>query len=127
LDKFKIFKAEVENQHDIKIKVVKSDLGGEHYGRHTPYGHVPGPFISFLQENVIVTQYSMSGNPQQNEVAERCNHTLMDMVRSMLSYSTLPITLWMEALKPLFTFLIEYRVSQCQKYHTNYGQTGNPY
>jgi hypothetical protein len=28
LDKFKIFKAEVENQHDIKIKVVRSDGGG---------------------------------------------------------------------------------------------------
>jgi hypothetical protein len=28
LDKFKIFKAEVENQHDIKIKVVRSDCGG---------------------------------------------------------------------------------------------------
>jgi hypothetical protein len=27
LDKFKIFKAEVENQHDIKIKVVRSDHG----------------------------------------------------------------------------------------------------
>jgi transposase InsO family protein len=41
----------------------------------------------------------MPGNPQQNGVAERRNRTLMDMVRSMLSYSTLPISLWMEALK----------------------------
>jgi hypothetical protein len=28
LDKFKIFKTEVENQHDIKIKIVRSDHGG---------------------------------------------------------------------------------------------------
>ena len=28
LDKFKIFKAEVQNQHDLKIKIVKSDRGG---------------------------------------------------------------------------------------------------
>jgi hypothetical protein len=28
LDKFKIFKTEVENQHDIKIKIVRSDRGG---------------------------------------------------------------------------------------------------
>jgi hypothetical protein len=28
LDKFKIFKAKVENQHDIKIKIVRSDRGG---------------------------------------------------------------------------------------------------
>ena len=32
LDKFKIFKAEVENQHNLKIKVVRSDHGGEYYG-----------------------------------------------------------------------------------------------
>jgi hypothetical protein len=32
LDKFKIFKVEVENPHDIKIKIVRSDRGGEYYG-----------------------------------------------------------------------------------------------
>jgi transposase InsO family protein len=99
LDKFKIFKAEVENQHNKKIKIVRSDRGGEYYGRHTPYGQVPGPFAKFLQENGIVAQYSMPGDPQQNGVAERRNRTLMDMVRSMISYSTLPVSLWMEALK----------------------------
>jgi hypothetical protein len=41
----------------------------------------------------------MSGDPQQNGVAERRNRTLMDIVKSMLSYFTLPISLWMEALK----------------------------
>jgi hypothetical protein len=41
----------------------------------------------------------MSGEPEQNRVAERRNRTLMDMVRSMLSYSNLPVGLWMEALK----------------------------
>ena len=38
LDKFKIFNAKVENQHNLKIKVVRSDRGGEYYGLHTPYG-----------------------------------------------------------------------------------------
>ena len=93
LDKFKIFKAEVENQHNLKIKVVRSDRGGEYYGRHTPYGQVPGPFARFLQENGIVAQYSMPGEPQQNGLAERCKRTLMDMVRNMMSYSTLPLRL----------------------------------
>jgi hypothetical protein len=41
----------------------------------------------------------MSGDPQQNGVTERCNRMLIDMVRNILSYSTLPISLWMEALK----------------------------
>ena len=99
LDKFKLFKAEVENQHDRKITIVRSDRGGEYYGRHMPYGQIPGPFAKFLQENGIKAQYSALGEPQQNGVAERCNRTLMDMVRSMLSHSTLPINLWMEALK----------------------------
>jgi hypothetical protein len=99
LDKFKIFKAEVENQHDLKIKIVRSDRGGEYYGRHTPYGQVSEPFAKFLMEQGIVAQYSMPGEPQQNGVAERHNRTLMDMVRSMISYYMLPVSLWMEALK----------------------------
>jgi hypothetical protein len=65
LDKFKIFKAEVENQHDLKIKIMRSDRErGEYCGRHTLYVQVPGPFVRFLQENGIVAQYSMSGDPQ---------------------------------------------------------------
>ncbi|GJS69241.1 putative zinc finger, CCHC-type containing protein [Tanacetum coccineum] len=35
LEMFKTFKAEVENQLDRKIKVVRSDRGDEYYGRHT--------------------------------------------------------------------------------------------
>jgi hypothetical protein len=127
LDKFKIFEAEVENQHHIKIKVVKTVHGGEYYGLHTPYGQVLGPLARFLHKNGTVTQYSMSGDPQQNGVAERHNRTLMDMVRSILSYSTLPMSLWMETLKSLFIFLIEYRVSRCLKHRTKYGQAGNPH
>ena len=52
LDKFKIFKAEVENQLDKRIKIVRSDHGGEYYGRHTSYGQVPGPFARFYRKMV---------------------------------------------------------------------------
>ena len=41
----------------------------------------------------------MSCTSQQNGVSERCNRTLMDMVRNMLINSTLPISLWMYACK----------------------------
>ena len=65
LDKFKIFKVEVKNQHNLKIKIVRSDRGGgEYYGRHTPYGQVPRPFARFLQENDIVAQYSTPCEPR---------------------------------------------------------------
>jgi transposase InsO family protein len=99
LDKFKVFKVEVENQHDAKIKVVRSDRGGEYFGRRTLCGQVSSPFAKKLQENDIIAQYSLPYEPYQNGVAKRRNRTLMSMVRSMLSNSTLPLSLWMEALK----------------------------
>ncbi|KAL4340139.1 hypothetical protein GQ457_08G024220 [Hibiscus cannabinus] len=99
LEAFKVFKAEVEKQCGKQIKIVRTDRGGEYYGRYTEDGQVPGPFAKFLQDNGIVGQYTMPGSPDQNGVAERRNRTLMDMVRSMLSGSKLPKSLWVEALK----------------------------
>ena len=101
LDKFKIFKTEVENQLILKIKIVRSDRGGVLRSVYPiSYGQVPGPFARFLQENGKVAQYSILDEPQQNGVAESHNRTPMEMVRSMISYSTLLLSLWMEALKP---------------------------
>ncbi|RVX15691.1 Retrovirus-related Pol polyprotein from transposon TNT 1-94 [Vitis vinifera] len=99
LDAFKVFKAEVEKQYGKQIKIVRSDRGGEYYGRYLEDGQPPGPFAKFLQEHGIVAQYTMPGSPDQNGVAERRNRTLLDMVRSMLSSSKLPKFLWTEALK----------------------------
>ena len=99
LDAFKIYKAEVEKQYRKQIKVVISDRGGEYYGRYTGTGQALGPFAKFLQEQGIIAQYTLPGTPSQNGVAERRNRTLLDMVRSMLSNSSLPISLWPEALK----------------------------
>jgi len=47
----------------------------------------------------------MSGSPNQNGVAERRNQTLLDMVRSMLSNSNHPKSLWAEALKTIVYIL----------------------
>ncbi|KAL4304232.1 hypothetical protein GQ457_10G014510 [Hibiscus cannabinus] len=99
LEAFKVFKAEVEKQCGKQIKIVRTDRGGEYYGRYTENGQVPGPFAKFLQDNGIVGQYTMPGSPDQNGVSERRNRTLMDMVRSMLSGSKPPKSLWVEALK----------------------------
>ena len=78
---------------------MRSDRGGEYYGRYIVSGQLPGPFAMFLTEEGIIAQYSMPDTPQQNGVAERRNQTLMDMVRSILGYSSVPISLWSEALK----------------------------
>ena len=80
---------------------MRSDRGGEYYGRYTEKGQLPGPFARFLEGQGIVAQYTMSGSPSQNGVAERKNRTLMDMVRSMISNSDLPLSLWSEALKTM--------------------------
>jgi len=41
----------------------------------------------------------MPGKPSMNGVTERRNQTLKDMVRSMISHSTFPESLWGEGLK----------------------------
>ena len=81
------------------MKIVRSDRGGEYYGKYDESGQNPGPFAKFLEKYGICAQYTMPGTPQQNGVIERRNRTLMDMVRSMMSNSSLPKFLWMHALK----------------------------
>ena len=96
---------EVERQLDRKVKIIGSDKGGEYYGRYDETGQHLGPCPKLLQKRDICVQYTMSGTPQQNGVSERHNRTLMDMVRSMLSDSTLPVSLWMYALKTVMYLL----------------------
>ena len=78
---------------------MRSDRGGEYYSRYDESEQKPGPFAKFLEKHGIRAQYTMPGTPQQNGVTERRNRTLMEMVRSMMSYSSVPIPLWGEALK----------------------------
>ena len=56
-------------------------------------------FVTFLKKHGILSQFSAPGNPQQNGVVERSNRTLLDMVRSMMSLSTLPLSFWGYALE----------------------------
>ena len=99
LDAFKVYKVDVEKQYGFSIKIVRSDRGGEYYGRFTDKCQRPGSFAKFLEKNRIVAQYTTPGTPQQNGVVERKSHTLMDMVRSMTRVSNLPPNMWSEVLK----------------------------
>ncbi|XP_043693170.1 uncharacterized protein LOC122643627 [Telopea speciosissima] len=63
LNTFMIFKAEVELFHSRKIKSVRSDRGGEYYGRVDDTGQLLGPFAKYLQEQGIAPQYSMPSTP----------------------------------------------------------------
>ena len=88
-EKFKAFRAEVENQSGKHIKAIRSDCGGE---------YLLGNFKDYLTQNGIVSHLTVPETPQQNGVAERRNRTLLEMVRFMMSYSTLSISFWGYAL-----------------------------
>ncbi|KAA0036110.1 gag/pol protein [Cucumis melo var. makuwa] len=81
LEKFKEYKAEVENLLSRKIKILRSDRGGEYMDLR---------FQDYMIEHGIQFQLSAPGTPQQNGVLERSNRTLLDMLRSMMSYAKLP-------------------------------------
>ncbi|KAJ9538813.1 hypothetical protein OSB04_031546 [Centaurea solstitialis] len=99
LDCFIQFKTEVERQSEKVIKVVRSDRGGEYFGKYSEKGQHKGPFAIYLEQVGIKAEYTTPYTPTQNGVAERKNRTLMDMVRSMFARSSLPKFLWGEALK----------------------------
>ena len=87
---FKIFKNEVQNQLGKSIKTLRSDRGGEYLSQE---------FTDYLRECGIVSQMTPPRTPQWNGVSERRNRTLLDMVRSMMSQVTLPISFWGYALE----------------------------
>ena len=100
LDVFKSFKVKVENQFNKRIKNVRSDRGGEYYGKYDSSGEERlGPFAEFLEEFGIVPQYTIPGSPSMNGVAKRRNRMLKDMVRNMISHSKFPKSFLGEALK----------------------------
>ncbi|KAM1602990.1 hypothetical protein ACFX1Z_029648 [Malus domestica] len=98
LDYFKVYKIEVEKQLGKNIKIVRSDKGGEYFGRYSEAGQHKGLFAFYLEQG-IVAQYTTPRTPQQNRVSERMNRTLIGMVRSMMTRSKLLGFLWGEALK----------------------------
>ena len=52
-----------------------------------------------LKQCEIVLQLTPPGTPQRNGVSERHNRTLLDMVRSMMSLTDLPLSFWGYALE----------------------------
>lgn len=89
LNMFKTYKAEVENQLEKRIKILRSDRGGEYESKD---------FAEFCSSHGIVHQTTAPYTPQQNGVAERKNRTLKNMINSMLNSSGATHSLWGEAL-----------------------------
>ncbi|KAJ9539504.1 hypothetical protein OSB04_032237 [Centaurea solstitialis] len=89
-ERFKEFQNEVQNQLDRKIKFLRSDRGGEYQSQE---------FDNHLMECGIVSQLTPPYTPQMNGVSEKRNRTLLDMVRSMMCHSSLPVSFWGHALE----------------------------
>ncbi|GJU48250.1 retrotransposon protein, putative, ty1-copia subclass [Tanacetum coccineum] len=87
---FKVFKNEVENQLGKTIKALRSDQDGE---------YISQKFKDYLKDCGIVQQLTPLYIPQHNVVSERRNRTWLNMVRSMMNLTTLPLSFWDYALE----------------------------
>ena len=78
---FKDFKAMVENQAQISIKVIRSDNGTKYTAQK---------FEVLCKNSGVIHHFTSPYTPQQNGVSERKNRTIMEMARCMLFEKNLP-------------------------------------
>ena len=76
LNLFVEWKKHMEKHIERKIKILRSDNGGE---------YTSDPFLQICCDEGIKRQFTVRETPQQNRVAEKMNRTLLEKVRCMLS------------------------------------------
>ena len=91
-NKFKKFKALIENHIEKKIKTFRSDNGGE---------FTLNEFKELCKDSWFKRELSTPYSPQQNGVAERKNLTIMEAARAMINDQYLPMHLWAEATRTM--------------------------
>ena len=87
-NKFQEFKAEIENLMNKKIKMLRTDNGGEYTSKE---------FVAFYKSAGIRREMTVHHNPQQNGVAERKNISIEETVKALLNDQGLSMFLWGEA------------------------------
>lgn len=87
-DRFREFKALVENATGKKIKVLRSDNGGEYINKD---------FTDFCSKEGIKREWTSPYNPRQNGITEPKNITIVGAAKAMLYDQDLPRFLWAEA------------------------------
>ena len=80
IEKFILYKNEVENHLNKKIKVLRSDRGGEY----------ESPFFDVRAKHEIIHETTTPYSPQSNGVVERKNRILKEMMNAMFISSGLP-------------------------------------
>ena len=87
-NKFQEFKAKAKNSTGRKIKILRSDNGGEYTSKE---------LVSFCKKVGIKSEQIVPYNPQQNGVAERKNRSIEEFVKAMMHDLYLSLFLWAEA------------------------------
>jgi hypothetical protein len=88
LDAFKKFLASAELETGERMRILRSDGGGEYCSRE---------FEAFLAEKGIKHEKTNAYTPQENGVAKRRNLTLANQTRALLDENKLPTYLWQTA------------------------------
>ncbi|CAJ2647891.1 unnamed protein product [Trifolium pratense] len=85
---FKNFCVLAERQSENKLKVLRTDGGGEYNSKE---------FQTYCTQKGIIHEVTAPYTPQHNGLAERRNRTLLNMARCMLKSKGLPKCYWGEA------------------------------
>lgn len=84
---FQHFKSLVEKQFNLQIKTLRCDNGGE---------YTSTSFRTFLANHGIQQQFSCPHTPEQNGLAERKHHHILELIRTLFAQSNLPHKYWVE-------------------------------
>jgi transposase InsO family protein len=85
-EKFKVFKALIENQIGKRLKL-RSNRGGEFSSWN---------FKELCDKHGIKREYTIPRTPQQNGVVEKQNRSVQQMATSMMNERNIPQTYWVE-------------------------------
>jgi transposase InsO family protein len=85
---FRDFYAYIQNRFGASIQIIRTDNGTE---------YVNNEFDIFLSGKGIFHETSCPDTSQQNGVAERKNHHLLEVARSLMFTMNVPKSLWSEA------------------------------
>ncbi|KAJ8887620.1 hypothetical protein PR048_013837 [Dryococelus australis] len=87
-EKCRKFKAQVEKQTGKQIKILRTDNGSEYINRD---------FKNFQRNQGIKHELTIPYSPEQNGLAERTNHTLVEKVRWVMKKAGSDEKMWAEA------------------------------
>lgn len=85
---FQEFYAEIKNQFDTSIKILRIDNAQK---------YMPSQFQYFLTSQRIIHQSLCAHTPQQNGVVEWRNHHLVETTQTILLYHNVPSCFWDDA------------------------------